>query len=29
MGNFDSDNLGEGTARQRENRMMTGLFQRS
>jgi hypothetical protein len=26
MGNFDSDNLGEGTARQRENRMMTGLF---
>ena len=26
MGNFDNDNLGEGTARQRENRMMTGLF---
>src|SRR5687767_13966106 len=26
MGNFDNDNLGEGTARQRENRLMTGLF---
>jgi hypothetical protein len=26
MGDFNSDNLGEGTARQRENRMMTGLF---
>lgn len=26
MGDFKTDNLGEGTARRRENRMMTGLF---
>jgi hypothetical protein len=26
MGDFKTDSVGEGTARQRENRMMTGLF---
>lgn len=26
MGNLNTDSLGEGTARQRESRMMTGLF---
>ena len=26
MGELNKDNVGEGTARQRENRMMTGLF---
>src|SRR4029434_7890472 len=26
MGDFKTDTVGEGTARQRENRMMTGLF---